>query len=456
MTCEHRSELTAYVKGEVSPFEREALRLHLEECEGCAEEAQEVGRVLRALGRLPRIEPSAGFSARATAALVREHPEFAGEGALPRTGFFGRPALRVAGGLAAGFLVATLAGIFLAPRVPKTPDDFSKAGHVAGRVDPEYTPDSPALDGPGPVPRDPSPLLFLRHRTREERPVVETSPTPVLAGLRCLAGEQPTGGAWIGPDGSPSVGLTGLALLAFLGDGRTAASKEFGRAVRKAIEFLVWSQLPSGRLGEGREEILEDHAIAATALVEASLVSWDPALTAAAAKALAYGDYAGRGAATQFWRVLMLRLASLREEGGLVPGFPGGLDKAEGSPTGVAQALALFAGLVAKPPAAPEALARRASGLLERPALLGTERGHFSKNDLCLAHLGSLAMHQYGGALEARWLSPLRDKLIRTQEPAGSWPADFDPVSVVRGRVYATALAILILETPCRYPRMGE
>jgi hypothetical protein len=252
------------------------------------------------------------------------------------------------------------------------------------------------------------------------------------------------------------VGLTGLALLAFLGDGRTPDSKEFGPAVRKAIRFLVWSQLPTGRIGELPKETLEDHAIAATALLEASLVWSDPALSAVAAKALAYGDYGKADTGTRFWRVLMLRLAGLREDGGLIPAAPGAPAHADGSPRGVGLALALFSGLVAKPPAPPEALVRLAGELLECPALLGTERGHFSKNDLCLAHLGSVAMHQYGGTQEARWLSPLRDKLVRTQDSAGSWPPDFDPASVARGRVYAAALAILILETPSRYPRLGE
>jgi len=71
----------------------------------------------------------------------------------------------------------------------------------------------------------------------------ETDET-VLRALRWLKMEQEEDGAWTGA-GTP--GITGLALLAFLGHGETPESDEFGETVRKAIDWLLTNQRRDGR-----------------------------------------------------------------------------------------------------------------------------------------------------------------------------------------------------------------
>jgi hypothetical protein len=94
--------------------------------------------------------------------------------------------------------------------------------------------------------------------------------------------------------------------------------------------------------------------------------------------------------------------------------------------------------------------------LLERPAVPGLEAVRHLENDLYFAHFGSLAMHQVGGDAWARWWPTVRSALLKSQQPDGAWPADFDRWHGYGGQVYTTAMGALILETPVRYPRLAE
>jgi hypothetical protein len=51
------------------------------------------------------------------------------------------------------------------------------------------------------------------------------------------------------------------------------------------------------------------------------------------------------------------------------------------------------------------------------------------------------AFYQEGGSYWARWWPPLRDELVRTQKPSGSWTDEVGPS-------YASAMAVLILSLP--------
>ena len=71
-------------------------------------------------------------------------------------------------------------------------------------------------------------------------------------------------------------------------------------------------------------------------------------------------------------------------------------------------------------------LAKQSGVLLERPPLPGLEAARHLENDLYFAHFGSLALHQAGGEAWSRWWPPVKAALLKTQQPDGSWPADFD------------------------------
>jgi hypothetical protein len=91
--------------------------------------------------------------------------------------------------------------------------------------------------------------------------------------------------------------------------------------------------------------------------------------------------------------------------------------------------------------------------LLERSPLPGTEQANYPKNDLWLAYFGTVLLRPTGGDAWTKWWSPLQAKLLKTQQPDGSWPDGF--VSG-KGPVYVTALATLILEVPQRLPALPE
>jgi hypothetical protein len=72
-----------------------------------------------------------------------------------------------------------------------------------------------------------------------------------------------------------NVGLTGLALLAFLGAGYTHLSKDvfdgicFGTVVRNGVQHLMRVQEPSGRVGPDDSKYMYNHLIATFAMCEA-------------------------------------------------------------------------------------------------------------------------------------------------------------------------------------------
>ena len=64
-------------------------------------------------------------------------------------------------------------------------------------------------------------------------------------------------------------------------------------------------------------------------------------------------------------------------------------------------------------------------------------------------------LHQWGGAEWQEWNYRMRDYLVRTQSneghESGSWHFENPPNSTQGGRLYNTALAIMILEVYYRH-----
>ena len=97
--------------------------------------------------------------------------------------------------------------------------------------------------------------------------------TAVIKALRFLNKTQNNDGSWTSQQ---PVGMTGLALLAYLGHCETAQSEEFGEAVLAAITYLVdVSMKNNGKLASDfkNEHWCYEHAIATYALGEALILT---------------------------------------------------------------------------------------------------------------------------------------------------------------------------------------
>ncbi len=107
----------------------------------------------------------------------------------------------------------------------------------------------------------------------------EKTEAAVMAALRWLKKNQHADGSWP----KNKVAMTGLAILTFLAHGEKpgAESPEFGETVQRAIEFLIKSQTPNGRLTSSYS-----HAIATYALCEAYGMTMNPNVKDAADKAI--------------------------------------------------------------------------------------------------------------------------------------------------------------------------
>ena len=82
------------------------------------------------------------------------------------------------------------------------------------------------------------------------------------------------------------VGLTGLALLAFMGDGSTHMVGKWKRTVRKGFNWLRAQQGPDGSIGFKGGETMYDHLVATMAFCEAYEVTHDFTMRRAAQQAI--------------------------------------------------------------------------------------------------------------------------------------------------------------------------
>ncbi len=317
----------------------------------------------------------------------------------------------------------------------------------------------------------------------------------IRAALDWLARAQQPDGRWTGPavraeqggEFTYGVGLTGLALMAFLAEGHAGRTGDYAVPVRKGLEYLLGEQRASGLFGPPEGNYMYSHALAALAVLEASMMTRDEALATAASAAVNFTvaaqnetggwGYTSRSPANDTsvsaWQILLLRLAKLNGNQGVITSLVQAYERvqlltdAEGKvgyqarlqfPNGylALTAAGMLSHQMATHTPDPELLARQAAVLLERSAIAATEPLGFRMNDLYFAYFGSLAMHQHDREAWGKWYGPLADKLARTQGPDGSWPADFDRWHSYGGQVYTTAMAALILETPVRYPRLSE
>jgi hypothetical protein len=287
-----------------------------------------------------------------------------------------------------------------------------------------------------------------------------------------------------GAGAQADTGVTGLALLAFLGDGETHLEGRHREVVQRGLEFVLGSQAPDGNLA-GNAELFARmycHSIATLAVSEAYALSGDERLLPGLQKALRYtinSQHSGggwryqpgdAGDMSQFgWQLMALRSAELAgipipaetrlrmsrflrsaSSGGakgLAAYRPG--DRVSRSMT--AEALVCRYFLAAEN--APAALDEAAAYVLEEKPGDGQENFYYW-------YYGTLAIFQRQGPDWEAWNVALQRQLLHSQRYDGDRRGSWDPDPLwggYGGRVYSTAMGALSLEVYYRYlPLYGE
>jgi len=282
-------------------------------------------------------------------------------------------------------------------------------------------------------------------------------------------------------------GLTGLALLAFLGAGHTHRAGPQAAVVRRGIEFLLRIQRADGDLrGPSRAVGMYCHCMATLALCEAYALSGDERLRGPVERAIRFLVQA-RAADGMAWRYrpgepvgdtsilgwVVLCLKAAREVGAAIPdeagaragalrwlelvsaGSQGGLacyqpgERPTPTMTAEAWVCRLFLG---QPRGGP--------GDQEASAYLLAHDSDRGPTNVYYWYYATLALYQHGGPAWERWNASVRDRLVRLQRTsghaAGSWDPDGSLYGKRCGRVYCTALAALTLEVYYRYQRLDD
>jgi hypothetical protein len=398
----------------------------------------------------------------------------------------------------------------LVPLLESPADEPSQTARVDAPADgPQTEPSMAAESGRGGAPaRVPD---AYTDRTGDRRAAAaaarggsEQTEQAVQAALDWLARTQSSDGRWNaarhgagqGAAGSgqhrPEVGgrsdhgVTGLALLAFLGAGNTHRDGRYAAHVARGVGFLVERQRSDGSLAGDAEffAALYCHGMATIALAECLAMSGDESLRPAVERAVrhtlamqhpvtggwryAAGD---RGDTSQLgWQVMAigsaesvgvtgLETAEARAQGFLASvssGHAGGLaayrpgDRPSVAMTAEALFCRLLLGMPADHPATAEAL-----GLLSRSP--PTAAGY----NIYTWYYATLASFHAGGPQWEAWNRHLQAAILPLQHRSGG-PLDgsWDPDRIWGGhggRIYATALATLTLEVYYRYrPLHGQ
>ena len=326
----------------------------------------------------------------------------------------------------------------------------------------------------------------------------------VQAALEWLAANQSADGRWeakrfgagvernvLGNDrhgagAKADTGVTGLALLAFLGSGNTHKDGKYATNVRKGLEFIMNSQGRDGSLGGEAETFafMYCHGMATLSLSEAYAMTHDNRLEPFVTRAIDFtlsmqhpqtggwryqpgdtGDTSQLG-----WQMMSLKSAELA-------GIPMSQRTRDGMvrflksvTSGPHQGRASYRpGERTSRTMTAEALVCRQFLGMERTNPASDEAGDFvmeelpgkGKLNLYYWYYASLSMYQLQGEYWRKWNDALQPALLKSQETAGnlrgSWSPDDDLWGGYGGRVYSTAMGTLCLEVYYRYlPLYGE
>ncbi|MHC4914435.1 MAG: prenyltransferase/squalene oxidase repeat-containing protein [Planctomycetota bacterium] len=325
----------------------------------------------------------------------------------------------------------------------------------------------------------------------------------VEAALRWLARHQDPDGSWKsakweGHKGTVP-GVTGLAVLAFLGAGYTEKSGKFRDNVRRGVKWLIDNQRDDGAIGVKYSEPWHgsfggyNHPIAGLALAEAYGMAKNPEVGKAAQKAVDYslsaqGNYSGwrykpqqkADISVTGWYVMQMksaRIAGLKTDNVAFQGalkFADECTNDEGmvgyqnnkrvapSLTGVGMVIRQFIGMQRT-----EKVMIQGGGVLTEEKNLPAWDAKNGKSVVGGAvtfyhwYYGTLAMFQMGGDGWRKWNTELKKTLLPNQckggpldgsenDKDGSWDL-LCRADKAGGRAYTTAVGALCLEVYYRY-----
>jgi len=363
--------------------------------------------------------------------------------------------------------------------------------------------------------REPFRTRLLREEcSSEEADAVRAA---IERALAYIAKNQHSDGSWYvgrneggsaSHDGWGRTGVSGLALLALMGDGHTwiAVPDERGKMVagkyagivKKGVNYLTASQVLKGQdvglVGPKKGHFMYNQGFAAAALSEAYALSGDPYVGRAAQKAVNYiisaqqksggWDYWEKPSVRADTSVTCCQLMALyaaHAAGIKVPGqvFEGGLrwidsvtdpktfnvgydkrwelkeENQRFGTTAMGLALQLYLG---RSPST-ESVRRQSKRLLAFKLPDYDRKWKKSQKAAALDYYyiyhGSMAFHRLGGEDWKKWnkaaVKTLTASQIRRGTASGTWPL-YDPHSKLGGRIFSTSTAVLTLQVYYRYP----
>lgn len=275
---------------------------------------------------------------------------------------------------------------------------------------------------------------------------------------------------------SHRIAATGLALLCFLGAGKTDDDEQYGEVVSKAIYFLQQNLKvgSSSAYWVGTESLAQmyEHGIATLALCEAYQMKASSELKESCQLAVNFiveaqfrdggWDYhpgSPGDLSIAAWQMMALKSAVAGRLGvpqRTITGMDRFLEKCRAgefmyryrdrkptiSMTAIGTLMQIFRGKSKE--------ARSIAQAIEYMSNQGP-----SNEDLYYDYYATQAMFHHGGLPWKSWNYKMRDYLVRTQETqghsAGSWWFPGDHSNDIGGRLYATCMSCLILEVYYRY-----
>lgn len=396
------------------------------------------------------------------------------------------------------------------PRTPAQSDDFPAGRRRLG-------------DG------QPLPVRYARRQQHsvewlETQGGSQETELAIARALTYLASIQQTDGSWNprmtdagrelqvlghnrqGAGAQADTGITGLAILAFLGAGNTHLEGPYRDTVRRGLEYLMARQQKSGSLAGPAQFFAQMycHSMGLLALSEAYSLTGDPRLSDAVKRGVAFsvesqnptvggwryqpGD---SGDMSQFgWQVMALNSAALNGqnlEGGSVQLMKTFLQKhTQGTFGGLAHyrygedvspvmtAEAMFCRYLLDEPVSPQAATEACREILGSVQPNGVARqlpGHGVDN-VYFWYYGTLALHQMAVDPQLKdqpvvqqawsdWNQKLKSRLLALQETEdglepGSWDSKWFMWGCYGGRVYSTAMSAMCLQVYYRYDLEAE